>query len=262
LENLRDKGSRVILHDLFERVRGYDEFFKLALADPPWYPEFYRAFIVRAGEMLAAGGWLFLSMLPRLTRPSAERDRKQVEKFAARAGFRLRKKFGSEATYESPPFELQTLRELGILCSKPWRVADVYLFQKIRKPRTRLRTGRSHESRWLTFRIDGIEVKLRDRPDTGHSELRINSVAGDGKTIGSVSRRDRKRAQIDLWTSTNVGFAISNMVPVKEVLMELESGRAPAEAIDRVCGMYHLNRQEWSELRRLLEVLTRDLSRP
>ena len=247
--------SKVILHDLFDRIEGYKEYFRVVLADPPWYPEYYQAFIARAAEVLSIGGWMLISMLPRLTRPSAMKDRERVERSARLAGFALRRRCSLKAWYESPTFETKTLEDIGIFCPKPWRVADLYLFRKIRGANKPILTERSRDARWLTFRVSGTEIKLRDRRDHSSTKLMVSRLAEQGTTLGSVSRRNKKREQIDLWTSHNIAFSISRIGPIREVLIQIEEGTAPEIATKSVGSLFRLAKEEQNELRNLLNII-------
>ncbi len=197
-----------------------------------------------------------ISMLPPLTRPSAKKDREQVQRFAERAGFKLKRRIRSEAVYESPPFEQKTLQDIGIHCTKPWRVADLYLFQKVTKPTKRLLTKRPvKDVHWLTFRIHGVEIKLRDRNDAPVRKLRIRRLTECGETLGSVSRRYKGREHIDLWTSNNVAFSISRTAPIRDALSEAQKGRAPNVIEEIVSTAFKLDSTERSEVRKVLGVL-------
>ena len=213
-------------------------------------PEFYRAFIVRSRELLKTKGWMLLPILPRLTRPSAALDRRRLESFARVAGFTLHKKITRAVAYESPAFELNTLSELGINCKEPWRIADLYIFQKMRDSRHLLNVSRpKRDVRWKSCFVDGLEVKLRERTDAPDVPFRATRIARGGSTLGSVSRRDKRRARIDLWTADNIAFSISRSGPVEMFLKVAQSGRPLREIPELVARRYRLSANEVGDLR-------------
>ena len=107
--------------------------FDVVVADPPWYVDFYQAFVLRSSHILREGGALLLSMLPWLTRPGAVQDRAEVLSFASRAGFDLVDCQSARIGYQSPRFEQTALAVHGIFC-RQWRYGDLYRFRKTNEP--------------------------------------------------------------------------------------------------------------------------------
>lgn len=255
----RRRSMRAIQHDLFESFVT-PERFGIALADPPWYPEFYRAFIDRSSELLRLNGVLILSMLPSLTRPSAESDRADIETYAAEAGFILVNKLTAKAQYESPNFEFKTLADAGIFCDKKWRVGDFFVFRKAKVTRRRIHHSLAKEPRWTTFHFDHFEIKLRQRRERARRKLRIVQLIHGGRTVGSVSRRDRIRSRIDLWTSENVAYSATRLEPIREALVRLDGRRSTEDVVREVAEMFDLDTVEKRELRKLLNALLLEFS--
>jgi len=81
LRQVRD-SAELVQHDLMQPVPPRLGTFHAVIADPPWYTEHYKAFLVRAADILHDGGLLLLSVLPWLTRPSAIDDRRDILKYA------------------------------------------------------------------------------------------------------------------------------------------------------------------------------------
>ena len=79
--------------------------------------------------MLLPGKSLLISVLPHLTRPSADDDRAAIADFSSARGFDLLYKDPGRLEYVSPPFELEALKSEG-LDLPTWRSGDlcIHLF--------------------------------------------------------------------------------------------------------------------------------------
>lgn len=241
-------SARVICADLFmplpTKLRC-----SLVIADPPWYLEYYEAFILRASEALEQEGYLLLSMLPSLTRPSALGDRVHVIEYCRRAGFDLVECAASNLSYESPPFERAALSTEGLSCEQ-WRSGDLFVFKKVSDLEGDLQNGlMSTEDIWHTFEVCNIVVKIRDRNE---AESIFNyELASKGPYFTSVSRRAPERSNIDLWTSDNRVYTLSRPSIMKHIFMHLDSGLS--NAVFLTSRAYNLSKPEEEAISQLFE---------
>jgi hypothetical protein len=252
VEGLKAMGfrERVFKHDLFEPLADVERDHALVIADPPWYPPFHKAFIVRANELLCDGGLLMLSILPWLTRPGAIDDRAEILEFGARAGFDVASFEEGILVYQSPGFERASLASQGIDCGE-WRSGDLCTFRKINEAGTLATPRPSDEPQWEEFRLGRRKVMVRRRKENGGKGFRAEFADGSA-VLRSVSRRSAVRAKIDVWTSDNIAYMVSGLNLVREALSRLEAGDAPEKVAGQLQESHRLSPRESRELRDLL----------
>jgi hypothetical protein len=255
IEGLRLAGFRGLTHrDLFLRCPS-EVAFDTVVADPPWYPEHYAAFIDGAKDLLTPGGNLFLSVLPRLTRPSALDDRMKIISHAYDRGLDILEVYSSVLAYDSPPFELASLRAEGLGLDR-WRTGDLFVFRRSsRDAAPRDDRERVDDEQWHSFTIGETIVKVRRRAaESKEFYFQPASPSGDVH-LHSVSRRAPFRADIDLWTSRNLALKLSKPDHVNEVLALGERGTSLRDAVVRVVrdrGLSAASKQALDELMSLL----------
>jgi hypothetical protein len=252
VEGLKAMGfrERVFKHDLFEPLGEIEKDYALVIADPPWYPPFHKAFIVRANELLCDGGLLLLSILPWLTRPGAIDDRAEILEFGARAGFDVASFEEGILGYQSPGFERASLAIQGIDCGE-WRSGDLCTLRKINQAGTLATPRPSDEPQWEEFRLGRRKVMVRRRKENGVRGFRAEFVDGSA-VLKSVSRRSPVRAKIDIWTSDNIAYMVSGLNLVREALSRLEAGDTPEKVAVQLQKSHGLSPGESRELLDLL----------
>lgn len=255
LTDLRAMGFEkgLIRHDLFDPIPGLSERYAAVVGDPPWYPDFHRAFVLRASELLREDGLLLLSVLPWLTRPSAVIDRFDILQFAARAGFDLAELEPGILRYQSPKFERAALSSKGIHCGE-WRTGDLYVFRRVGEAEPGLFVTRPpDEPEWDEYRLGARKVKLRRRTES-KSGFAVWPASDNGAVLEEVSRRSGVRTRIDLWTSDNRAYAIRGRGILHQALRSLEAGGFPTAIVAGLPADL-LSREEASTLVQLLREL-------
>lgn len=245
--------GQIVEHDLFNCAEGFSNSFSVLMADPPWYLDYYRAVLRRAQELLMPGGTLMLSLLPELTRPSAIDDRGKLARCARLAGFDIQEILPNALVYETPEFERRILDAVNVTWTRPWRRGDLGIL-KFARPKKRMLAVRrpAWDVRFDSFFVGDREIKVRRRPDRS-TMLQISIIRGDkNNTIGTVSRRSRRRFRIDIWTTDNVGYAVQRLPVVKHALVAMTKGMGTEESVRSTHRKYGLNEQEQEALRRLL----------
>ncbi len=247
-------GSSIVEHDLFERMPANIGKRDFVIADPPWYAAYYEAFLMRAAEWLRLDGALVLSVLQRLTRPSAISDRAEIVRFGAGVGFDLWEVAAGAISYSTPRFEQASLASQGINCL-PWRKADRYMFRKVSEPDPDVKLSETQEmADWVDFEIGRARIKVKKREDCA-STFSYRPVSDEGPVLPSVSARAGYRSKIDVWTSDNCAYAVSRIALVLESLSFLQQGGTPGVAVERVRETSELSRGEAEELVRFLQEL-------
>ena len=205
----------------------------VVVIDPPWYECAYEQFLWAAAHVSRLGGWL-LATLPREgTRPSARDDADLILRFAEAAGYEPIRSLVGRVRYLTPPFEFNAIRASGIKAAFPeWRSADLLilrLHELSRVPRPKHSRFADH---WVECAFGLVRIKLRVerkkiRKDRG-SPLLLPIVEGD--ILPTVSARDPRRGEIDVWTSGNRVFQCENTYALSAVCAHLASGGSDPEA--------------------------------
>jgi len=261
IEHLRDAGyTSVTQGDLFEFTAAPRRF-HCVVADPPWYIEHYRAFLEAGHSMLLPDGRILMSVLPRLTRPSASSDRFHVLEIAARFGFDLIEVSPGALHYESPPFEVEALRAEGLALGA-WRNGDLFTFAmcsrppQIEEPRTK-----PVAERWDSIPFGQTTVKIKVEHSSSREPFDYKAASSTGSLrLRSVSRRSPVRSRINFWTSRNVALTITKPQMVAELLRKVAGGGVASEAVAVIAYEYQLSDKEIDRLRQLIELLDSEAS--
>jgi hypothetical protein len=258
LANLRESGYETVTEcDLFDFPEQPSRF-TAVFADPPWYVEHYRVFMEAASKLLLPGGHLFLSMLARLTRPSASTDRFRVFEGAFKLGFDLKEVVPSALGYQSPPFETEALRADGI-GEDDWRSGDLFVFTlrvitaktaNWRKPRT--------TERWESVLFGKTTIKVKVQPP-GSDQFDFSPASPTGELrLRSVSRRSPTRPRVNFWTSRNLALTVSNPTVALAAIRKVATEGSISTAVAVIAYEYQLSAPEVQKLENLLQLLMSD----
>lgn len=250
--------SSVTECDLFN-FSGFPVQFQWVIADPPWYIDHYDAFLRASRKLLAREGKLLLSVLPRLTRPSAARDRLNIVEVAAKIGFDLIEIKPAALHYASPPFEIEALRAEGLMLDD-WRSGDIFCFalrcHQLKEAGPHKPSG---EANWLSFQLGTtiIKIKQESRPESEPFDYQPVSPSGNVR-LRSVSRRSPVRSKINLWTSRNIALTVSKTVALSEALEKIRRGESASRTLASTAYEYQLSGEEVNRLQDVLELLSKD----
>jgi hypothetical protein len=218
----------------------------VVLVDPPWYFDFMRPMLSVAASCCRVGGVLLLSLLPIGTRPSAEQDRERILHYLRRLSLEPVEVREDDLTYETPFFEANALAAAGLFgIPNDWRKSDLLVLRK---------TGCSDRP------IVAHPIQRQWR-ETGVGRMRL-FVSGNGlntlpagpvmrsllpgDVLPSVSRRDERRRQAQVWTSGNRIFASQRP---DLVLAAARQARAGNNALNS--NSSQLSKTERDEVKRL-----------
>jgi len=200
----------------------------VVLCDPPWYPEYYAAFLAQAAQATKVGALVAISLFPVNTRPNAVTERWEILAIAQRLGLHPQSIEAGKLGYETPLFESASLRSSGIEIDDNWRKGDLVLFRKVYHPKPEVISEVSASTlveitemeKWAEFLIDHYKVKLRG-PFDDYSEVpELLSIEKDD-ILPTVSRRYKRRELIDLWLWDNRVFAVKGKAAFASALHTL-----------------------------------------
>jgi hypothetical protein len=229
------------------------------VADPPWYLDHYRAFVEAARRMLDPGGRLLLSVLPPLTRPSAEDDRSAIVSFALERGFDLVSTEPGLLGYLSPPFEREALKTEG-LTLRAWRFGDLYTFVLSERDVPKYKAeSTEQEQLWRTFTVGPMVVKVKWDGTHFRDAFGFDNVSEmNDIRLRSVSRRSPLRSKINLWTSRNIALHVSRPDLACAALQLLVEGHNNEDVAKILKEVEHMSPPEFDRLRDLLAILIRE----
>jgi hypothetical protein len=231
--------------------------FGVVVADPPWYPEYYRAFAQHAALALKAGGVLLLSVLPRLTRPGAEAERHELLEHLLSLGFELSAYYPNKLRYRTPPFERLSLHVEDLACGD-WRRGDLGIFRlgESRPSRERLLPLRVSEPVWDSFRLALRRVRVRRREWSLGDSFWYLPLGVNGPVLPTVSRRHGVRNRIDVWSDLNEAWEVSRVDLVRAALRVLEVAPSdPTAAARTACHEANVPEEDVKKLAALLKDL-------
>jgi hypothetical protein len=241
--------SSIVNCDLRSPLKMDSRGFDFVLADPPWYPDYYEAFINRAKELLRLNGILFVSVLPWLTRPGASVDRTLVVQHAFERGFDIIAAVPGILHYESPRFEKAALETAGIEVPS-WRRGDLFVFRNVGDLTPEPRRSDTDESSWHRFVLGTEQVLVIE--GSGVGEFEFSAVAPDGPVLPSVSRRSSLRRQIHIWTSGNLAYATTRPEVVRYCLERVQGGKSLTDVLATASRELRLTDSEVGRLSILL----------
>lgn len=198
----------------------------IVLCDPPWYLEHYMAFLAQATYACAVGSIIYVSLLPTNCRPTAIQDRVQILEFANKLGLHLCSLIPEALHYQTPVFELASLRKADVRITENWRSGDLVIFRKTNEPpeddvEKMLSTIRvMSDDSWAEFLVENLKVKLRGPFDDLETCPRLISIEEDD-ILPTVSRRYIGRTRIDLWLWDNRVFAVEGKAAFLTALQSL-----------------------------------------
>lgn len=206
----------------------------LIFADPPWYEAESVGFLWSASALCRPGGYVVMSIPPIQMRPGILEERERIDRTADTFGLRLLDIVPSAIRYETPFFEANAMRAAGEPASYNWRCGDLAIY--VRKmgalgERPILPIAET----WTERRIENsrIRVKTTDLRNIG-SPVLSSVVLGD--ILPTVSRRDHRRLQANVWTSGNRIFNCAGTQTLLRILDVLIEQADPVKVIAQDLG--------------------------
>ncbi|MCC2643933.1 MAG: hypothetical protein K0S45_4346 [Nitrospira sp.] len=211
--------------------------FDCVFFDPPWYPDEYPLWIMRAVQ-LAPNGLAHFSIFPELIRPTAWSERQQL--------FNLLKNYSDSFTllssfvdYDVPTFEDAQLRHAGIMNLGPWKSSDLVIAKlRIQTPITEPSPVVYFGAQWSEVDIGSMRIFVNTHLRF-EKEAKLLSIPNTSSPIlSSPSRRNPILKQINVLTSRGHGLNTSRPERLLDMLKGLrtvkDNGGQVTTSIDQI----------------------------
>ena len=178
--------------------------FDSVVVDPPWYEPMYTDWVRQCSKFVRPSGRLFFPLMGPSTRPTAPQERHRILELAASLG--TVSIDSNCVVYDTPRYERCALWARGVVLSEPWRRADL-IEVRVTNPARGEGVAKSTPTAWREYRVGSTLVAVRDSP-TSTSPSPGKHLLGeiDGvrhRTLDTVSRRDSRWRDVDVWFSNN-----------------------------------------------------------
>lgn len=206
----KSKTHGIINDDIFslepDSLGKYNSIF----IDPPWYSDHFFHFIWLASKQLQLGGVLAISLPPMFTRPEVLEERKDWFAYCNSQGLVLESLYSQNLEYMMPFFEFNAFRAAGIRDILPfWRKGDFAIFRKVDHIELERPLFASDHNLWKEFEIKDVRFRVLVQDQKKDDGIEIEHLV-NGDILPSVSSRDPRRKDANIWTSGNRIFRISN----------------------------------------------------
>lgn len=191
------------------------------ILDPPWYMDFIRPMLAAAAGACRMRGFVFLSVPPANTRPTADEDRLSIIRFAERLGLDLVDHQPLAIRYDTPFFEANALAIAGIFPPSRWRRGDLLVMRKVSEG-TRSAPRASNRGRpWVEVPVGRMRlfVSAAAAATSGAGGSKGILPLLDGDVLPTVSRRHPRRRDAQIWTSGNRIYRTDNARLVVEAAL-------------------------------------------
>lgn len=178
----------------------------VVILDPPWYTDYIFPMLATAASICKVGGYVLISLPPDGTRASAVEDRIRVQGFAEGLGLRVVSNRALELVYETPFFEKNALAAYGLQVKGNWRRGDLFVLRKVVGRDGPIASGRIRRKHWCEIEIGRMRLFV-DGVSANKGQVLQRLVPGG--ILPTVSRRDPRRSQVQVWTSGNRVFTSS-----------------------------------------------------
>lgn len=206
--------------------------FDEAVLDPPWYPEYLDRWLRLAGQHVRIGGSIHSVLWPSTTRPDAEHERDDVLA-TLEPWLRVVSHRREAIVYQTPLFERLSMHG-RVPAPGRHRVGDVVEIAVLGRPPMSVWSAQT-QGVWWRFVFAGRQLALRGG---GGSQWPVYSrlPGSESWVFDTVSRRDSRRATIDLWTSTGIVAKVPDRLVLLHWLLDRK------HQSDRMLGLLRLSK--------------------
>ncbi|HVW98673.1 MAG TPA: hypothetical protein VHA56_22085 [Mucilaginibacter sp.] len=181
--------------------------------DPPWYTPHFFQFMWLAAKTVSIGGIVAISAPPINTRPNIIDERIDWFTFCRKLGLCIETLEPQQLQYAMPFFEFNALRAAGIKNILPfWRKGDLLIFRKVEEVSIDRPEHTLIQSEWAEreYNTTRIRVKISTEKETSNTDNFEFEPLVKGDILPTVSSRDERRKNVNVWTSGNRIFKCTN----------------------------------------------------
>ena len=210
---------------------------KAVVCDSPWYMKYLESFLWSAAKFCEISGYLLLSVPPDGTRPNIKQEWTKILALAKRLGFSLLNIDYGALPYVTPPFEQNALRAENLHnIPKEWRCSNLALFIREQMTEVSRPSECLADGSWTEEVFNGIRIRFSHRQDaTDFRDPTLETIVS-GNILPSVSRWDKRRKQVDVWTSGNRIFKCRGPDLLQRIVRALVIGYPPEKVITEYIG--------------------------
>lgn len=214
----------VLEEDIFKVDPGIVGEHFCVVMDPPWYTPHFFQFMWLAAESISTGGLIAISLPPINTRPNIIDERIEWFTFCKEIGLCIESLEPQTLQYAMPFFEFNALRAGGIENVMPfWRKGDLAIFRKVGKTGYARPKAEVIENKWREKEYNSVRLRVKvpnGKTEESIQDIEINSII-KMDILPTVSSRDPRREQANIWTSGNRIFNTNNPKLFFQILEEL-----------------------------------------
>ena len=205
----------------------FNEYIEKVFLDPPWYPEYYAAFLIQASLVTDIGSTVDLVLPAINTRHTANYERWKILDISRQLGFSIKSLKSGVVKYETPEFEKSSIKFHNIDGINDWRVADLITFKKYENVDTKIidrirkdNVKKYDREEWFEIIINNYKIKLKGPFNDYNVIPKLISIEKND-ILPSVSRRYANRKNIDLWLSDNRVFKVEGRAAFLYALLSM-----------------------------------------
>lgn len=223
-----NNDRRVILGDINEFNFKDIKLFDCVIMDPPWYLNYYKAWLQKGNSILKLNGEIIITLFQNLLRPKAKNELSIIKTLSQKIGpIEIIEDY---VTYITPLFEKELFNFKNIPCYGNWRIADLLVIKK--KNNNVLPRIRNFKSdNWIRFEIGTQTIAIDSSKNNGKKIKVIFPYKNEDSLIKSVSERDLVRKNLNFITSRNRGLIISGCDKVVSILKSISNNKSKTVAI-------------------------------
>jgi hypothetical protein len=221
--NADKKRFQILEADIFKVAPKEIGKYYSVIMDPPWYsPHFYQ-FMWLAAQCVEVGGVIGISLPPINTRPNIDKERIDWFSFCQKHGLCLENLYAQKLHYAMPFFEFNAFRSAGIKDILPfWRKGDLAFFRKVHTDKHERPVLDEHKTEWTEKEIDTVRIRTKVEKSSDNEELKITHLIKED-ILPTVSTRDKRREEANVWTSGNRIYKVSNTKRFLQLLNDFDN---------------------------------------
>jgi hypothetical protein len=245
--NTDSERFKIIESDIFTINSSLISQHYCVIMDPPWYTPHFFQFMWLAAKSICVGGLVIISLPPINTRPNIMEERLRWFSYCKDLGLCIETMEPQQLQYAMPFFEFNAFRAAGIKNILPfWRKGDLAIFRKIMDVATERPLHMPMQSNWIEreYKSSRIRIKVDQQNEllkNKNCKFSIHSLI-KGDILPTVSSRDNRRENANIWTSGNRIFETNDSALVLTTMDRMIRGntltaqqREIQEFLDIIC---------------------------